>query len=90
MAKLTVRLPAVLGILGADQPPRYVPVSRIRAAMKATRFEEVAAEPGEDAPVSVRRLYPPASGAHAEMLPGSPAEVAARIVELLAAKGLVK
>ena len=34
MARMLVRLPAVLGILGAEQPPRYVPVSRIRAAMK--------------------------------------------------------
>ena len=42
MARLKVKLPAVLGILGAEQPPRYVPVSRIRAAMKSTQFEEVA------------------------------------------------
>ena len=43
MARMNVKLPAVLGILGADQPPRYVPVSRIRAAMKSTQFEECAA-----------------------------------------------
>ena len=41
-ARMKVQLPAVLGILGADQPPRYVPVSRIRAAMNATQFEEPA------------------------------------------------
>ena len=43
MARMKVKLPAVLGILGAEQPPRYVPVSRIRAAMKSTQFEEQAA-----------------------------------------------
>ena len=40
MARMSVKLPAVLGIVGAEQPPRYVPVSRIRAAMKSTQFEE--------------------------------------------------
>jgi len=30
----------LLGILGAEQPPRYVPVARIRAAMKTAQFED--------------------------------------------------
>ena len=30
LAKMDVKLPALLGILSADEPPRYVPVSRIR------------------------------------------------------------
>jgi len=91
MARLTVRLPAVLGILGADQPPRYVPVSRIRAAMKATPFDERAATaPGGQSLVAIRRLYPPAPAAHAEMLTGSETEVAARIAEILREKGVLK
>jgi electron transfer flavoprotein beta subunit len=95
MARMKIKLPAVLGILGAEQPPRYVPVSRIRAAMKTTQFEEAAPTPPgpcpETAPLfSICRLYPPASGSHAEMLAGSQAEVAARIAEILAEKGLVK
>jgi electron transfer flavoprotein beta subunit len=91
MARMKVKLPAVLGILGADQPPRYVSVSRIRAAMKTTQFEEQAVEASPPAPlVSVCRLYPPASGSRAEMLSGSEAEVAARIADILAEKGLLK
>ncbi len=91
MARLTVKLPAVLGILGADQPPRYVPVSRIRAAMKSTQFEEqAAAAAGVEPLVAVRRLAPPAPAARAEMLAGSEVEVAARIAAILAEKGLVK
>jgi len=91
MARMTVKLPAVLGILGADQPPRYVPVSRIRAAMKTTQFEEAAASAVAAEPmVSIERLYAPASGSRAEMLGGSEAEVAARIAEILAEKGLLK
>jgi electron transfer flavoprotein beta subunit len=91
MARMTVKLPAVLGILGADQPPRYVPVSRIRAMMKTARFEEQsAAAPSWEPRAKVRRLYPPATGAHARMLSGSESEVAAQIVQILAEKGLVK
>jgi electron transfer flavoprotein beta subunit len=91
MAQMKVKLPAVLGILGADQPPRYVPVSRIRGAMKSTQFEEpaVTASCGEPL-VAVCRLYPPVSGTHAEMLSGSEVEVATRIAEILAEKGLAK
>ncbi|MGA2032373.1 MAG: hypothetical protein ABSG68_08970 [Thermoguttaceae bacterium] len=91
MAQLKIKLPAVLGILGADQPPRYVPVSRIRGAMKSTQFEEQAVAAACQPPlVSICQLYPPASGSRAEMLTGSEAEVAARIAEILAQKGLVK
>jgi len=91
LAKMAVRLPAVLGILAADQAPRYVPVSRIRAAMKTTRFEEKeAVVPAAAAGVTVQRMYLPEVGERAEMLDGSAEEVAGRIVEILAEKGLVK
>jgi len=91
MSRFTVKLPAVLGILGAEQPPRYVPVSRIRAAAKSTQFEEPAIEvsPGPSL-VSVERLYAPAASQRAEMLAGSEQEIAARIADILAEKGLLK
>jgi electron transfer flavoprotein beta subunit len=91
MAQLNVKLPVVLGIVGAEQPPRYVPVAKIRAAMKSAQFEEQAAvAPGATPPLSICRLEPPASGSHAEMLSGSEDEVAARLAEILAQKGLRK
>ena len=91
MARMQIQLPAVLGILGADQPPRYVPVSRIRNAMKETQFEEPAvAAPESLSLVSVRRLYPPASATRAEMITGSETDVAGRIAAILAEKGLLK
>ncbi|MHB0955715.1 MAG: electron transfer flavoprotein subunit beta/FixA family protein [Pirellulaceae bacterium] len=91
MAKLNVRLPAVLGILGADQPPRYVPVSRLRAAIKNTPMEEAAGiAPQWESKVSIRKLSPPISGTRAEMLGGEADEVADRIAVLLAEKGLLK
>jgi electron transfer flavoprotein beta subunit len=91
MSQMKVKLPAVLGILAAEQPPRYVPVSRIRAAMKTTQFESAAVSPPAMAPaLTVKRLSPPAAGQRAEILQGSETEIAARIAGLLAGKGLVK
>jgi hypothetical protein len=59
--------------------------------MKSTQFEEQAVAPCPSQPLlEVCRLYSPASGHRAEMLTGSEADVAARIAEILAEKGLVK
>ena len=91
MAEFAVRLPAVLGILGAEQPPRYVPVSRIRAAMKSSQIaEQEAPVPPWAARVEVARLSPPAPAERAEMLTGSAEEVAQRIAALLEEKGLLR
>ena len=92
MARMRVKLPATLGILAASQPPRYVPVSRIRAAMKSARFEETEVVETAAAPptATVSRLYAPEVGERAEMLEGSEDEIASRIVEILAEKGLLK
>ena len=90
-ARIKLNLPAVLGIQGAEQPPRYVPVNRIRAAMKSTQFEEREAEAeSETAGVSVSRLYAPERGDHAEIISGSPEEIANRIADILREKGVVK
>jgi electron transfer flavoprotein beta subunit len=90
-ARMQVALPAVLGIQGAEQPPRYVPVNRIRAAMKSAEIEESDVELQPVGTSSqIRRLFPPEKGEHAEILQGSPEEIASQIVELLHEKGLVK
>ena len=42
-----------IGVVGAEQPPRYVPVAKIRAAMKSAQFEEQeAVAPGALPPLS--------------------------------------
>jgi electron transfer flavoprotein beta subunit len=90
MARLSVALPAVLGIVGADEPPRYVPVSRIRSVMKQAniREQEVAISAPSSA-VTIDRLYLPESGGGAEMLAGSDDDVAAKIAAILRDKGIV-
>lgn len=90
-AELEISLPAVVGIQASRQSPRYAPISRIRQMMQAGGIEGSSA--GAD-PVgtgtTVRRMYAPVSSSHAEMLEGSPSEVADRIVALLASRGLTK
>jgi electron transfer flavoprotein beta subunit len=90
-ARLELHLPAVVGVQAARQPPRYASISRIRQAQQAGGVEEVEVKaPEVQTGISVRRLYAPEKAGHAEMLSGSEAEVAARIVDLLREKGLVK
>jgi electron transfer flavoprotein beta subunit len=38
VAEMEVNLPAVLGIQSSDTPPRYVPISKVRLAMKLGRW----------------------------------------------------
>ncbi len=91
MAEFTMKLPAVLGILGAEKPPRYVPVSRIRAAAKSAQIvdQNVGVQPPAVG-AQIEQLYFPAKGEGATMLTGSAEEVAARIAELLAERGLLR
>jgi electron transfer flavoprotein beta subunit len=89
-AELEVQLPAVLGIQAAEQPPRYVPVSRLRQVMKTGNVEEQAASLAPAQPLEVERLYKPEEGKGATMLSGSPEEVARQIADLLAERHLLR
>ncbi|MEW6236448.1 MAG: hypothetical protein AB1656_13760 [Candidatus Omnitrophota bacterium] len=90
-ARMNIRLPAVLGILAASHPPRYVPISRVRTAMKTAHFEEIEAALLSFAPkIQLEKLYTPITGARAEMIDGSESEIANRIVQLLTEKGVLK
>jgi electron transfer flavoprotein beta subunit len=88
---LEVKLPAVIGVQAARQPPRYASITRIRQAQQAGGIEEIEVEkPGVDAGITVRRLFAPEKTGHAEMLTGSPEEVADRILDLIRSKGVLK
>lgn len=90
-AELEVSLPAVVGLQASRQSPRYAPITRIRQMMQAGGIEEASAGSDEaGSGTTVRRMYAPESSTHAEMIKGSPSEVADRIVALLASRGLTK
>ena len=86
-----MKLPAVVGVQAARQPPRYASITRIRQAQQAGGIEEVDGRSPAPAPAStVRRLFAPEKTGHAEMLTGSPEDVADRILDLIRSKGLLK
>ena len=83
-------LPAVLGIQAAEKPPRYVPVAKVRAAMKSQRIDTLAAG-GVSEPLlmEILALKKPEAAGHAEMLAGSPEEAASRLVGILSERGVI-
>ncbi|NQU11795.1 electron transfer flavoprotein subunit beta/FixA family protein [bacterium] len=85
-----VPLPAVLGIQSAEKPPRYVPVAKVRAAMKSQKIEDLAApSPAAEPTVAIQKMAKPEVTGGAEILEGSPEEVAAKLCEVLAARGVL-
>jgi electron transfer flavoprotein beta subunit len=91
MAEFEVDLPAVLGIQAARETPRYVAVSRVRQATKEGTLEEIeAGDIAVDTGSIVRRIMKPEKGMRAEMIEGSPQEIADKIIVLMKEKGLKK
>ena len=87
-AKYEVGLPMVVGVQAAVKPPRYAPISKVRQIAQSATIEEVDPSGKASAGLTFKNMAPPVSTGHAEMLEGSPKEVAAKIVELLKSKGL--
>ncbi len=89
-AEMNVTLPAVLGIQAAEQPPRYVAISKIRQAMKTAAIEEIPVGDLDQsgAPV-VERMYQPEVGDRAAMLEGDEDEIAKKIIGILQDEGLL-
>ena len=90
-ADIEVALPAVVGVQAAHQSPRYAPITKIRQMMQSGGLENVSVSPAAaETGLTVRKMRIPVAAGHAEMLSGSADEVAAAIVDLLRARGLVK
>lgn len=91
VAEFEVDMPAVLGIQAARQAPRYAPVSKVRQLMKTARLEEIAVPAVQvDAGSVVRRLAKPEVAGRAEMIEGSPEEIAERLHAVLSERGLLR
>ena len=90
MAEMEVSLPAVLGIQSAEQPPRYVAISKIRQAMKTASIDEhEVLEFDLGGGPTIGRMYQPETGDRATMIEGDEEEVAAKLVEIFQELGLV-
>ncbi|MCL4528304.1 MAG: electron transfer flavoprotein subunit beta [Chloroflexi bacterium] len=81
VAEMEVTLPALLGIQAAEQPPRYVAVSKVRQVMKTAAIEERSASglDGSGTP-TIGRMFQPEAAQRAQMLTGNPDEIAIQLV----------
>jgi len=90
IAEMDVTLPAVLGIQAAEQPPRYVAVSKVRQVMKTSTIEErtVSGLDMTGGP-TLARMFQTEAGQRATMITGSPDEVAAKLVGIFKELGVL-
>jgi electron transfer flavoprotein beta subunit len=89
VAELEVDAPAVLGVQASREAPRYAPVSRVRQMMREP-METLDVSPGGDGGLIVEALAVPEVAGAAEMIGGSPDQVAERIAAILAERGIGK
>jgi electron transfer flavoprotein beta subunit len=90
IGEMEVALPAVLGIQAAEQPPRYVAISKVRQAMKTSSIEEheVADLDQSGGPI-IDRMFQPEAGERATMIGGDEEEIAAKLIEIFEEIGVL-
>lgn len=89
IGEFEVTLPAVFGIQAARETPRYVPVAKVRRAMRSTDLKEIAGDVGGASAGSiVSRMFKPESGGGAEMISGSADDIAGKLVEIIRGRGV--
>jgi electron transfer flavoprotein beta subunit len=88
--KFEADLPLAVGIQGAEKPPRYVPIAKVRAAMAAGQIESIPAAITAEGPMlNVLEMRRPVVAERAEMITGDADEIAARICDILVGRGLL-
>ncbi len=90
IAEVEVALPAVLGIQAAEQPPRYVAISKVRQMMKMAALEEyeiTAFDASGSATVS--RMFQPEVATKATMLPADPEETSNKLIDIFKELGVM-
>lgn len=90
IGEMEVKLPAVLGIQAAEEPPRYVAVSKVRMAMKSATIEEQeVAELDPSGGPEISRMFQPEVGERATMITGDEEEIASQLVEIFKEIGVL-
>ncbi len=90
IAEMEVKLPAVLGIQAAEQPPRYIAYNKIRQVMSTAKIEERAiADLDSSGGAEVTRMFQPEPAQRAEIIEGSPDEVADKLVGIFKELGVL-
>lgn len=90
IALMEAKLPAVLGIQAAEQPPRYIAVSKVRQAMKTSTIQE---HPVEELDLSggipVQRMFQPETAERATMIEGDEEQISSRLIEIFKEAGVL-
>jgi electron transfer flavoprotein beta subunit len=95
--QVEVKLPALISVQTGINEPRYVSIMGIRKAMqkeiKLMTLTDTGLAESDVGPVGswvkIEKMYVPPVEKQAEFIKGSPDEIAARITEILKAKGLI-
>jgi len=88
-SQMEANLPAVLGIQASETPPRYVPFSKTRQAMKERKIDEESGDFDLEGGLPISKMYLPIVAKRAEMLKGDENEIAEKLVEILKEAGII-
>jgi len=84
IAEMDISLPAVVGIVAAEKPPRYVAVSKVRQSAKTAIVEPYpVGELDPSGGIELDRMYKPEIVERATMIEGTVEQIAARLIEIL-------
>jgi electron transfer flavoprotein beta subunit len=89
-AEVQVICPAVVGIQAAEQPPRYVAVSKVRMAMKTAMIEDQPVfDMDSNGGPKVDHMFQPEVGERAAMITGDAEDVADQLVMIFKELGVL-
>ena len=90
MSSYLAPMPAIVGIQSAEQPPRYVPLMKVRNAKQSMTIETIPAPAVESQDkIDVLKLYKPEVAGAATMLTGSTDDITGQLINMLKEKGVV-
>ncbi len=90
IAEIEIRLPAVLGIQAAEQPPRYVAISKVRQMMKTASLENYEVPTFDThGGATVNRLYQPEVAEKATMLPADAEGSSSKLIDIFKELGVL-
>lgn len=87
LARLSLGLPALVGVQSSTTPPRYVSMARLRQAMTESAIEPLEVSFESVPSPGITSLSRPEVSGHATMLDGDSKKVAEQIMNLLREKG---
>jgi electron transfer flavoprotein beta subunit len=90
MGEMQASLPILLGIQAAEQPPRYVAISKVRQMMKTMSIEELDMQEQDSAgSPTVNRMFQPEVAERATMLSDNADEAASQLINIFKEMGML-